>query len=158
MDRLLTEENTDAHPHAWVDAVSFAQQLVWTFRSRAEGDALGELMEQTAATFDDEYQVTLARFMNHGIDPADRVRELAHERGDRFVEATVIIQQSRLLINDDPQHADDHLAEAHAVAHTERSSYLRNEVYNNQAQAARDVGDLSRGLGSRRNSARADRR
>ena len=75
------------------------------------------------------------------------------------MEATVIIQQSRLLINDDPQHADDHLAEAHAVTHTERSSYLRNEVYNNQAQVARDVGDLSGGTRVPRwNSATADRR
>ncbi len=47
------------------------------------------------------------------------------------------------LINDDPQHAVVHLAEAHAVAHAERSSYLLHEVYNNEAQAARDVGELA---------------
>ena len=69
-----------------------------------------------------------------------------------------VIQQSRLFINDDPQHAAVHLTEAPAVAHTERSSYLRNEVYNNQAQVARDVGDLSQGSRSRRARATADRR
>jgi predicted ATPase/DNA-binding CsgD family transcriptional regulator len=146
IERLLTTENADAYPRVWVEAANFAAQLVWTFRSRAEGNALSDLAEQTAATLEDEYLSTLARYLNSGVELVDRIRELAHERGDRFVESMAIIQQSRVLSNDDPQHADDHLAEAQAVADTERSSYLRNEVYNNQAHAARDVGHLSQAL------------
>ena len=146
IDRLLTPEHAAAHPRAWVDAGNFAAFFIYTFRSRDEGNELADLVKQTAATIDDEYLLTLGGWLNGANRLVDRMRQLADEKGDRFVEALAVIHQSRLFINDDPEHAVAHLTEARAVAHAERSSHLLYEVYNNEAQATRDVGELARGI------------
>ena len=147
IDQLLTAENAIAHARSWIDAAIWAGQLVMTFRGEDAGFALLDLSERTAAAIDDEYRLTLARWSNRGTHLADRVEELAHERGDQFIEARAVLDQSTLLINADPQHADDHLARVRELARTERSSSLRDELFHSEACVARDVGELTRGIG-----------
>ena len=146
MDHLLAPEHATEHPRAWVDAANFASFFILTFRGQAESDRLSDLVEHTAAAIDDEYQLVLVRWLNGDTELIGRIRQLAHQRGDRFVEALAVIHLSRLFTNDDPEHALTHLTEARAVAQAERSSALLHDVYNNEAQAARDVGELARGV------------
>ena len=145
MDRLLTPALAAEHPRAWVDAANFASFFILTFRGQAEGDRLSDLVEHTAAAIDDEYQLPLVRWLNGDTELIGRIRQLAHQRGDRFVEALAVIHLSRLFTNDDPERADAPHRSSR-VAHAERSSVLLHEVYNNEAQAARDIGELARGV------------
>ena len=105
MEHLLTPEHAAEHPRAWVDAANFASFFISTFRGQAEGDRLTDLVEHTAAAIDDEYQLALVRWLHGATELIGRIRQLAHQRGDRFVEALAVIHLSRLFTNDDPEHA-----------------------------------------------------
>ena len=143
IDQLLTSENLEAHPRGWVEAAGFAAGLMMMFRSHSEARALLERAGQAAASLGDEFQVT---FLGWLTEPQlhQRLRELASQRGDRYVEAMAVIANGNVLINDDPHHAHIHLAEAHRIASDQGSTYLTNLVLWDEARAARDVGELAR--------------
>jgi predicted ATPase/DNA-binding CsgD family transcriptional regulator len=155
IDRLLTPPNAVAHPEAWIDAVTFAAGLVYTFRGQDEGDSLLGVAELMATSIDDEYRLALVRWYHFGNDLVGRLRELARQRGDRFVEAIAVMGEATLLVNDDPQRADDHLVDAREFADAERSSLLRDQVRECEVSAARDVGDLARGIATAEELARS---
>ena len=75
IDRLLDPEATQhAHPRAWVDAANSRSQLhVHVPEPMTRATRSADLMEQTAATIDDEYRLTFGTCLNTARNQSDGV-------------------------------------------------------------------------------------
>jgi predicted ATPase/class 3 adenylate cyclase len=90
-DRLLTDDNAERHGSAWLTAATGAAVLVFLGRGFPETLALLERIRQLAEQQGDDYHVTWIRAWRGDDTAAMQVmRDMARERGDRYVEAEMI--------------------------------------------------------------------
>ena len=107
VDRLLTDENAERFPLPWAAASASVAVLVGTARSRPEASragcgAAGLLADEAG----DEYFVAVNDFLlGYTEDNTERLRRLAHERGQRYVECIATMAQASVAVEADPSAA-----------------------------------------------------
>ena len=63
VDRLLTDENKQAHPHEWLAAVNAVGPLLWVTSGPEVCSRLGEAAEAVAISIGDDYATAIARHL-----------------------------------------------------------------------------------------------
>ncbi|HET9601996.1 MAG TPA: LuxR C-terminal-related transcriptional regulator, partial [Acidimicrobiales bacterium] len=142
VDRLLTDEHADRFPVAWVGAALSAFEVVEVSRGEEAAVAVLQQAEAIAVRQGDEYHAVIARFPYQcARELCLEARDLAGARGDRYVEASAIMEAVDIDVDGDPAAADLDTAERAAVA--TGSNHLLGLVRRSRALAARDRGDLA---------------
>ena len=146
-DRLLTLDNAERYPAEWLPAATSSAHLHLLARGPAECVALLNRVEDVARELGDDYHLAAARWF-HSADPADGilVRELARQRGDRYVEAVTTILLAFDLADDDPAAAASQLLHADTVAISSGSPHLHDSARLAQAYVRQAHGDLARSI------------
>lgn len=143
-DRLLTTENAQRHPRAWLPAAEAATAFAF-FGGTRDYFALLDQFEQLAADIGDEYHAAIARWYRNPYDPETTavVRDRARERAVAWVEAlaTIHLAVSLAVVSTS---APPVLAQADALAAASANRYLRDYRVLAHALAAASTGDLPR--------------
>ena len=147
VDRLLTDENAERFPLPWAAAAASVSVLVGTARSWPEADGLVRRGRALADEAGDEYLVAVNDMMlGYTADNSDRVRRLAHERGQRYVECVATMAQASVALEADPSAAWAMLDDADFRAAARESRYLRDWADRTAGRAALYLGDLEQCL------------
>ena len=141
-DRLLTDTNAERHPSHWLEAANSSDGLYFLTRGPHEHLALLERVEGLAAQLGDEYHVALARWRREVPSTVTVLRDLARDRGDRYIEAAATITMAYDLAENEPAAAAPYLLEAQAVAEASGTRHLRDLARMAQAGAANSSGHL----------------
>jgi predicted ATPase/class 3 adenylate cyclase/DNA-binding CsgD family transcriptional regulator len=154
VDALLTEENAERFPMLWVAAALSVAVLVGTSRGVRDSAALTVRAHQLAEASGEEYWVTLSEWLlGYTEDNSRRLRQLAHERDERYVECLATILQGAVVV-ETPSAALTMLDAPDLRAAARESRYLRDAADRTAGRAALAMGDLgrcleiARGLGS----------
>jgi predicted ATPase/DNA-binding CsgD family transcriptional regulator len=142
-DRLLSSDNAQHYGVAWLDAAQSAAILHFFARGRDECSGLLARVEQVALDHGDEYHVALARW-HKTTSEIERVRDLAHERANAYVEAEATVALALQLADGDPSAALEPLRRATAIAAASRNREFREGTIVAYGVAARSTGDLAR--------------
>ena len=143
VDRLLTDENAERFPLLWAAAAASVAVLVGTARSRLEADELVQRGRDLADAAGDDYLVAVNEMLiGYTADNCERVRRLAHERGQRYVECVATMAQASVLLEADPRAAWAMLDDADFQAAARESRYLRDWADRTTSRAALYLGDL----------------
>ena len=144
VDRLLTDENAQRHGLAWLTAATETALLVLMARGADDTHALLERVENVARERDDDYHAALARVVMRGHDSADveLVRDVARQRGDRYLEAVMILTLATDAADADPVAAAPLLADLSRLVNPGGSRWSSQGVRLTTAVAARSTGDL----------------
>ena len=103
VDRLLTDENAERFPLPWAAASASVAVLVSTARSWTEANGLVRRGRALADEAGDEYFVAVNDFLlGYTEDNTERLRQLAHERGQRYVECVATMAQASVALEADP--------------------------------------------------------
>ena len=95
----------------------------------------------------DEYLVAVNDFLlGYTADNTERLRRLAHERGQRYVECIATMAQASVALEADPSAAWAMLDDADFRAAARESRYLRDWADRTAGRAALYLGDLERCL------------
>lgn len=147
VDRLLTDENAERFPLPWAAASAAVAVLVSTARSRTEANGLVRRGRALAEEAGDEYFVVVNDFLlGYTEDNTKRLRLLAHERGQRYVECAAIMAQASVALEADPSAAAAMLDDADFRSAARESRYLRDWADRTASRAALYLGDLERSL------------
>jgi predicted ATPase/class 3 adenylate cyclase/DNA-binding CsgD family transcriptional regulator len=153
VDQLLTDENAERFPVAWAAAAASVAVLVGTARSGADRAALLERGRAVADQAGDDYFVAISdMLLGYTNDNCERVRRLAHERGQRYVECIATMARASITVEADPSAAIGMLDDADGRAAARESRYLRDFADRTACRAALLLGhlerciDLARGL------------
>jgi predicted ATPase/class 3 adenylate cyclase/DNA-binding CsgD family transcriptional regulator len=145
VDELLTEENAERFPVAWVAAAGTVFVLVGTARSWSDAAALLVRGQALAEEAGEEYWVALSRFLLRATEEnSQRLRELAHQRGQRYVECIAVIGHAAAAVEADPLPALTALDEPELLAAARESRYLRDFADRTLAGGKLALGELSR--------------
>jgi DNA-binding CsgD family transcriptional regulator len=154
VDAMLTEENAERFPILWIAATLSVAILVSTARGGADMVALVVRAQAIAESADDEYWVALCDWLlGFTEDNSRRLRRLAHERDERYVECLATILQGMVVI-ETPNAVLTMLDNPDVRAAARESRYLRDAADRTAGRAALAVGDVGRcieiakGLGS----------
>ena len=101
-DRLLTPDNVERHPEAWLHAAGDAARLYFLARGPEEYVEFVDWIESVALQVGDDYYVTLARALKKTPDAAVVLRDLARARHDGYVEAWATLDHAYDVAEDDP--------------------------------------------------------
>jgi predicted ATPase/class 3 adenylate cyclase/DNA-binding CsgD family transcriptional regulator len=142
--RLLTDDNAEHHPKAWLAAAEGAIYLYEAVQGPARAWALVDRIEQVAMNFGDEYHLALARFHRGGRDEGIRALGLATQRGDRYLTMWLALFVAFCDGEDDPAVAQPSLAAAEALTDDSGSRSFRDRTLVVKARAAQCAGDLRR--------------
>jgi predicted ATPase/DNA-binding CsgD family transcriptional regulator len=143
-ERLLTRENAEEHPQAWLDAVSESSDVITGTQGRREWYELASLAQRVAGELGDDYRQAIARFVTNvdQLEEATAVRELAEQRGDGYWKTVAAIQIAWQIAEDDPAAANPLIAEADDLVRASGSRRFHDEMLLARASAARTEGDL----------------
>jgi len=143
MDHLLTDENAERYGAAWTTAATETGYLVVMARGVPAMCALLERAERVADAAGDGYQAAMARMLSIG-EPADveLVRDIARDRGDRYMEALAAGTLATIVADNDPVAAVPLLADASRLATASGSGATIEGALLAAAMAARSTGDL----------------
>jgi DNA-binding CsgD family transcriptional regulator len=131
----------------WAAASASVSVLVGTARSRPEAAALARRGRSLADEAGDEYLVTVNDFLlGYTDDNTTRLRQLAHDRGQRYVECVATMAQASVALEADPHAAWAMLDDADFRAAARESRYLRDWADRTAGRAALYLGDLERCL------------
>ena len=105
VDRLLTDENAERFPVPWAAAAASVAVLVGTARSWPEAAGLAAARRGRSPTqAGDDYLVAVNdMLLGYTADNCDRVRRLAHERGQRYVECIATMAQASVARRSGPE-------------------------------------------------------
>ena len=144
VDALLTEENVEQYPTLWALAAGSVAVLVGTARSWQQTAALLVRGRDAAEAVGDEYGVAVCEWLiGFTQDNSRRLRQLAHERGERYVECmTTILEAS--VIAESPLAALAMLDEPDVQAAARESRYLRDAADRTAVRIGLALGDLPR--------------
>jgi DNA-binding CsgD family transcriptional regulator len=147
VDRLLTEENAERFPLPWAAAAAGVAVLVGTARGWPEAMELLQRGRTVADEAGDEYFVAITEMLlGYTAENCDRVRRLAHERGQRYVECIATMARAAVAVEADPGVAAAMLEDADFRAAARESRYLRDFADRTAGWAAFHLGDLGRCL------------
>ena len=153
VDRLLTDENAERFPLPWAAAAASAAVLVGTARGRPEAAGLARRGRSVADQAGDEYLVAVNDFLiGYTADNTERLRRLAREQGQRYVECVATMAQASVVLEADPSEAWAMLDDADFRVAARESRYLRDWSDRTAGRAALYLGDveesvaLARGL------------
>lgn len=143
LDQLLTDENAEGWPDLWVAAAGSVAVLAFTARGWRESRELLLRAEACAEAIDDEYWIALCKFLLVGYtaETTSRLRQLAHERGQRYVECIAIMGQAEAAL-DTPAAASAMLEAPDLQAAAGESRYLRDFADRTAGLVALALGDL----------------
>lgn len=144
LDVLLSEESAERHPAAWLDAAQSCSAVVMACRGPAAWSDHLDRIEKVAIASGDDYHLAVARYQRGGEPEAQRVREIARERGDHYLAACATVFLALCVAEDDPVAADAQLVESASAAVTSGNAHLREQMIVVQSMAARCTGDLRR--------------
>ncbi len=142
-DALLTDQNAERYTAEWLSAANGLDSLYWLARGPQQRKAFLERVERVALRVGDDYHVVQARWHNDPPGSIAAVRDMAHDRGDHFLEAEATIVLASNLAEDEPTAATPLLREAHALAATSGNRYLRDSARTVDAEVAATRGDLA---------------
>ena len=142
--RLLTDDNAEQHPNAWLAAAEGAVRLYQAVQGPARAYALVDRIEQVAITSGDEYHLALARYYRGGRDEGIRALDLATQQGDRYRTMWLALVIAFCDADDDPAIAEPSLAAAEALTDKSGSRCFRFQMLVAKARAAQCAGDLRR--------------
>jgi predicted ATPase/class 3 adenylate cyclase/DNA-binding CsgD family transcriptional regulator len=148
VDRLLTDEHAERFPIPWAAAAASVAVLVRTARSWP--DAAGLLLRGRAVADEagDDYFVALSdMLLGFTAENCDRVRRLAREQGQRYVECIATMARAQVAVREDPSVASAMLDDADLRTAARESRYLRDFADRTAGRAALYLGDLERCLG-----------
>ncbi len=147
VDRLLTDENAQRFPIPWAAAAASVSVLVGTARSWPEAMGLLQRGRAVADEAGDDYLVAVSdMLLGFTMDNCERVRRLAQERGQRYVECIATVAQASFAVEADPSAASAMLDDAGFRAAAHESRYLRDFADRTVGRAALYLGDLARCL------------
>jgi predicted ATPase/DNA-binding CsgD family transcriptional regulator len=143
VDRLLTDDNARRHGAAWLTAATGAAPLVFSARGYPEMMTLLERVNDVAEQHGDDYHAAVVRAWP-GEDTAamELVRDLARERGDRYVEADATVALAYVRADGDPVAAAPLIDDLTRVASASPSRATMEGLQMTNAMAARSTGDL----------------
>lgn len=146
INRLLTDDNATRYGPDWLSAANTSEGLYFVARGPGEHSALLERIEAVAGQLNDDYHLAWARF--HKAPPGTKaaVRDLARDRGDRYLEAGATISLAYDCAEDAPAAADPLLLDAQALAASSHNQYMRDTARMAQAEAAAARGHLARSI------------
>ena len=104
VDRLLTDENAERFPVPWAAASASVAVLVGTARSWPE--AAGLAATRTGSRRRSRRRVprrSQRPLLGYTADNAERLRRLARERGQRYVECIATMAQASVALEADPE-------------------------------------------------------
>ena len=146
VDALLTEENAERFPILWVAAALSVAVLVGTSRGGADSAVLTLRAQQLAEAADDPYWVALCEWLlGYTEENSRRLRQLAHERGERYVECLATILQGT-VVTETPRLALSMLDAPDLRSAARESRYLRDAADRTAGRALLAMGDLDRCL------------
>jgi predicted ATPase/DNA-binding SARP family transcriptional activator len=141
-DRLLSDDNAHRYPVEWLSAANSSHGLYWLARG-PEHTALLERVETLAAQLGDDYHLAQARWHKDPPRSIAAVRDMARDRGDRYLAAEATIALASDLAADEPAAAAPLLLEAQAVAAASGNRDLRDAARMANAEFAAATGDLA---------------
>jgi predicted ATPase/class 3 adenylate cyclase/DNA-binding CsgD family transcriptional regulator len=142
-DRLLADENAERYGEAWLGAAHLASFLYFEAQAEDEQLLLFERIESVAARMSDEYYLRFARLMKSSPEMRTTVRDMARDRGDRYVELWMTILLAEDVAEDEPASAGPLLREAEAAAEASGMRSMRLWVRMAGAWVALAHGDLA---------------
>jgi predicted ATPase/class 3 adenylate cyclase/DNA-binding CsgD family transcriptional regulator len=144
VDRLLIDDNAQRHGPLWLMAATHICVPLWMARGDAATSALLERVDEVAGEVGDDYHAALAGLGRFRTDRSDMelVRDVARERGDRYVEVEATVALACVAANDDPVAAAPLLAALSRTATTSRNRRSIEGARLATALAARSTGDL----------------
>ena len=141
----------------WVAAALSVAVLVGTSRGVRDSAALSVRAHQLAEANGEDYWVALSEwFLGYTEDNSRRLRQLAHERDERYVECLATILQGQVVV-ETPSAALTMLDAPDLRAAARESRYLRDAADRTAGRAALAMGDLDRCLETARGPARPHR-
>jgi predicted ATPase/DNA-binding CsgD family transcriptional regulator len=147
VDRLLLEEYAERLPVPWTAAAAAVAVLVGTARSWPDAFELLRRGRAVADKVGDDYFVAVCdMLLDFTAENCDRVRRLARERGERYVECFATMAQAEVAVEADPLAASAMLDNANFRAAARESRYLRDYADRTAGRASLQLGDLDRCL------------
>jgi predicted ATPase/class 3 adenylate cyclase/DNA-binding CsgD family transcriptional regulator len=147
-DHLLTADNAQRFGAEWLEAAQSCWRLYFEARGHPEMRAHLRRIESVADERGDDYHRMLAgRFLEASESEAVALRDLARERGDRYVEAWATMTLALGMAEEEPAAAAPYLLQAQAVATASGMRSLRIECDMAHAEAAASNGDLAHAIG-----------
>jgi DNA-binding CsgD family transcriptional regulator len=141
-DHLLTDDNAARYTAQCVTAAYSSADLYFSARGPNDYGKHLQWIETVAGQLGDEYHVGLARWREETFDTRAVLRDIARERGDRYVEAWATINLASEFAQNDPVAAAPLLLQADAVAAASGMHSLRDAARFAHAEAAAAQGDL----------------
>jgi predicted ATPase/class 3 adenylate cyclase/DNA-binding CsgD family transcriptional regulator len=148
VERLLTDDNADLYPSAWVHATNAVAVPLDT--ALGDGAALPfvERAEQLATDAGDELHAAVARWLRgFTVERCVALRDLAHAQGETYLEALATMALAKVEVSRDPTAALTMLDGEACRTAARESSYLRDFALRTRAAAEASVGMLHSAIG-----------
>jgi predicted ATPase/DNA-binding CsgD family transcriptional regulator len=147
VDRLLTDDNAERYPHEWMMAANSIAVPVGTARGPGANRWLLETAERLGVALGDPFHTALAQWLQLMTpERCGLLRDLARDRGDRYVEALATIMIAQIRVDGDPAQAAAWLNVPEVVAAAQESSYLDDFADLPRALVGLCIGDLERSV------------
>jgi predicted ATPase/class 3 adenylate cyclase/DNA-binding CsgD family transcriptional regulator len=151
-DSLLSDENAQHFEEAWLEAAARSAPLHFDALGPTEYRSLLDRIARTAERVGETSHHGWARAESsmvvrwEGPEHAIATRDLARERGDKYLETWLTIVIAFDLAMNEPGRAESAVAEASTLAAGTGSRQLRDGAAMNEASLACSTGDLPRAI------------